>query len=162
MSKRFVAFAVGSLLGLIAMSRVALADSIGRYDCIIVGTIIQEPVGDRAGHDIVSFEYTCRGLDGLLKDAGVTAFSVSEWDGQKGTYLASLGIHRAPGGIAIGQLLEGSSSVVRTDGKVLDVEASGTTVFKYASGTLAAISGKTLKFSAKPTGPGRFEIEFAE
>jgi hypothetical protein len=92
----------------------------------------------------------------------VTAFSVSEWDGQKGTFLASLGLHRAPGGFAVGQLLEGSSVVDRTGSKALDVEASGKTVFKFASGTLAAISGKTFNFHAKPTGAGRFEIEFTE
>jgi hypothetical protein len=162
MHKRFVAAALSFGLALSGASSTVFADSIGRYDCIIVGTIIQEPVGDRERHDIVSLEYTCRGLDGLLKDAGVTAVSVGEWDGQKGKYLASLGIHRAPGGIAVGQLLEGTSSLVMKDGKPLGIEASGTTVFKFASGTLAAISGKTVKFATKPTDLGRFVIEFSE
>lgn len=162
MSKRFVVATLSSALGLIGMGGVALADPIGRYDCIIIGTIVQEPIGDRDGHDIVSFEYTCRGLDGLLKDAGVTAISVSEWDGQKGTYLASLGLHRAPGGFAVGQLIEGTNSIVMKDGKTIGLEASGKTVFKFASGTLASISGKTVNFVAKPTEPGRFEVEFSE
>ena len=162
MCNRVVAAVLGSALGLIGMSGATLAGSIGRYDCIIVGTIVQEPVGDRDGHQIVSFEYTCRGLDGLLKDAGTTAISVSEWDGQKGKYIASVGLHRAPGGFAVGQLVEGSSSVAMTSDKAASIEASGTTVFKFASGTLAAISGKTAKFTARPTGPGRFEIEFTD
>jgi hypothetical protein len=97
-----------------------------------------------------------------LKEAVVTAVSVSEWDGPKGTYLASLGLHRAPGGFAVGQLLEGSGSVVVKDGKPVGSEASGKTVFKFASGTLASLSGKTVKFTTKPVGLGRFELEFTE
>jgi hypothetical protein len=162
MRKSIVAVFLSSALGLIGMSEIALAGSIGRYDCIIVGTIAREPVGDREGHDIVSLEYTCRGLDGLLKDSGVTAVSVSEWDGQKGRYLASLGIHRAPGGMAVGQLVEGTNSMVMKDGKAIGLEATGTTFFKYASGTLSPIAGKTVKFIVKPTNLGRFEIEFTE
>lgn len=153
---------LGSTLGLIGMTGATLAGSIGRYDCIIVGTIVQEPIGDRDGHQIVSFEYTCRGLDGLLKDAGTTAISVSEWDGQKGNFIASVGLHRAPGGFAVGQLVEGRSSIATMNDKASSIEGSGTTVFKFASGTLAAISGQTAKFTAKPTGPGRFEIEFTD
>ena len=91
-------------------------------------------VGDRDGHQIVSFEYTCRGLDGLLKDAGTTAISVSEWDGQKGKFIASVGLHRAPSGFAVGQLVEGSSSLAMTSDTAASIEASGTTVFKFASG----------------------------
>jgi len=162
MRKRLAAVVVSSALGLTGMSGLALADPIGCYDCIIVGTVIREPIGDRDGHDIVSFEYTCRGLDGLLKDAGVTAVSVSEWDGQKGKYLASLGIHRAPGGFAVGQLVEGTNSMLMKDGKAIGLEASGTTFFKYASGTLAPIAGKTVKFVVRPSDLGRFEIEFTE
>jgi len=123
MSKRIVAVGLSSVLSLIGMGGITLAGSIGRYDCMIIGTIAQEPVGDRDGHDIVSFEYTCRGLDGLFKDAGLTAVSVSEWDSQKGSYLASLGLHRAPGGFAVGQLLEGAYSLTKAG----SLEASGKT-----------------------------------
>ena len=48
------------------------------------------------------------------------------------------------------------------DGKPAGTESSGKAVFKFASGTLAAISGKTVKFTSKPTGVGRFELEFAD
>jgi hypothetical protein len=48
------------------------------------------------------------------------------------------------------------------DGKAIGLEASGTTFFKYASGTLAQIAGKTVKFIVRPSDLGRFEIEFTE
>ena len=98
----------------------------------------------------------------LLKDAVATAVSVSEWDGPKGTYLATLGLHRAPGGFAVAQLLEGTGSVVMKDGKPAGSQASGKTVFKFASGTLAAFSGRTVNFTTKPVGLGRFELEFKD
>lgn len=47
----------------------------------------------------------------------VTAFSAAEWDGPKTTTLTALGVHRAPGGTAIGQALESIESVIMKDGK---------------------------------------------
>ncbi|MGY4485034.1 hypothetical protein ACVWWR_004225 [Bradyrhizobium sp. LM3.2] len=89
--------------------------------------------------------------------------SVSEWAADKGTYfLASLEFHRALEGVAIGQLSEatGFSSMEGEQGTA--VATSGTTVFKFASGSLAALSGKTLKFTTKLTGLRSFELEFTD
>jgi hypothetical protein len=46
------------------------------------------------------------------------------------------------------------------DGKPAGNESSGKGLFKFASGTLAALSGKAVRFETKPTGVGRFSIEF--
>lgn len=143
------------------MSGGALADTIGRYDCNIVATA-REPVGDRNEHDIVSFQYTCRGVDGLIKDAIVTAVSVVECDNEKGTYLASFGLHRSPAGFAAEQLLEGIGYIVMEGDKAVGVESYGKTSFKFASGTLADLPEKTVKFTATPTGLGRFKLEFTD
>ena len=161
MCKRLTATFVCSAL-MIAATGFARADTIGRYQCAIIGAIAQEPIGDRDGHVLLSFEYSCQGVDGLLKEAVSTAVSVSEWDGPKGTYLASLGLHRAPGGFAVGQLLEGTASLVMKDGKPIGAQSTGKTVFKFASGTLAALSGRTVNFTTKPVGIGRFELEFKD
>jgi hypothetical protein len=147
MCKRLSATFVCSAFSLIAATGFALADTIGRYQCANIGAIAQEPLGDRDGHVMLSFEYSCQGVDGLLKEAVSTAFSVGEWDGPKGTLLASLGLHRAPGGFAVGQLLEGTASVVMKDGKPIGAESTGKTIFKFASGTLAALSGRTVNFT---------------
>jgi hypothetical protein len=162
MGRHLTATAVCSAFGLIGMSGGALADTIGRYECSVIGALAQEPIGDRNEHTMVSVQYSCVGTDGLLNGAVNTGISISEWDGPKGTYLASIGLHRAPGGFAIGQLLEGTGSIVMKDGKVVGSEGSGKTLFKFASGTLAAISGKTVKWTSKPVGLGRFELEFTD
>lgn len=113
-----------SAFGLLGLTGGALADSIRRYDCTIDGTD-REPIGDRNGHIIVSLQYTCHVSDGLLKDAGITAISVSEWDSEKGRYLASLDVHRALEGYAVGQLLEGDGSSVMQDNRATGIAAAG-------------------------------------
>ena len=69
MGKHLIATAVCSAFGLIGMSGVALADTIGRYECSVIGALAQEPIGDRNEHAMVSVQYSCVGTDGLLKGA---------------------------------------------------------------------------------------------
>ncbi|MCK1491941.1 hypothetical protein IVB14_16305 [Bradyrhizobium sp. 180] len=147
--------------GLLGLNEIALADSTRRYGCIIDGTD-REPTSDRNGRTIVSLQYTCRVADGLLKDAGITGLSVSEWDSEKGRYLASIDIYRALHGIAVGQVLEGTGSSVTEDNRAVGIAASGKMVFKFASGSLAALSGRTVKFTTKPVGSRQFEMEFTD
>ncbi|WP_348522535.1 hypothetical protein [Bradyrhizobium iriomotense] len=97
-----------------------------------------------------------------MKDAGITSISVSEWDSEKGRYLASLDVHRALEGYAVGQLLEGDGSSVMENNRAAGIAARGKTVFKFASGSLADLSGKTVKFTTKPVGSRRFEMEFSD
>ena len=101
-------------------------------------------------------------MDGLLKGAVYSASNIGEWDGPQGTFLLAGGIHRIAGGFAVSQLLEGTGSVIMKDGKPVGAIGSGKAVFKFASGTLAALSGKTFKFANKSIGLNWFELEFAE
>ena len=159
MDKRFMVTVVCSTLGLICGSGFAVAETVARYECNIVGSVSQDPIGDKEGHLLRTVQYSCLGVDGLLKDAVYTGTSISEWDGSQGTYFSGGGIHRASGGLALTQLTEGKGSVVMKDGKPAGAESSGRAVFKFGSGTLAALSGKTVKFETKPTGVGRFSLE---
>ena len=159
MSKHFITTFLCSALSLIGASGSAFAETIGRFECSIIGTASPEPIGDRTEHGLVSVQYSCFGVDGLLKGAIDTGSNISEWDGPQGTILFAGGIYRAPGGIAVAQLMEGTAFVIMKDGKPVGAETSGKTVFKFASGTLAALSGKIVKFASQPTGAGRFNLE---
>ena len=159
MNRHFLVTALCSTLGLISASGFALAETIGRYECSIVGAMSQDPVGDRDGHVLRSVQYSCLGVEGMLKDAVYTGASISEWDGPHGTYLAAGGTVRAPGGLAVSQITEGTGTVVMKDGKPIGSESSGKVQFKLGSGTLAALSGKLVSFESKPTGVGRFSID---
>jgi len=46
------------------------------------------------------------------------------------------------GGLAVTQALEGAVTAVINEGKFIGVEAGGKAVFKFASGSLAGLSGK--------------------
>jgi hypothetical protein len=162
MRKRTIATLVCSALGLIGASGSALADTIGRYDCHIVGAANPEPIGDRIGHGLASTQFSCFGIDGVLKSAVYTAINVAEWDGPKGMFLLAGGTHRSAGGFAVSQMLEGTASMIMKDGKPAGTESSGKAVFKFASGTLAPIAGKTVKFTTKPLDFRRFELEFTD
>ena len=160
MNKRIIATVACTTLGLINASGFALADSIGRLECSIVGTPSQDPIGDRDGHRLASAQYSCLGVEGLLKGAMYTSSSASEWDGSQAKYVAGGGIMRAPGGLVVIQLNEGVGSVVMKDGKPAGSEASGKSLVKFASGAFAELAGRALRFDAKPAGFNRFTLEF--
>jgi hypothetical protein len=149
-------------LSLIGASGVAVADPIGRYECTIVGALSPEPLGDCNGHSLLSYQYSCFGVDGLLKGATYTANLIQEWDGPDGKFLLAGGVHRVAGGLAVTELLEGAALVVMKDDKPVGVTSSGKAIFKLASGPLAALAGKTVKFATNPASFNHFTLELAE
>jgi hypothetical protein len=159
MDKRIIVTVVCSTLGLINATGFALAETVGRLECSVVGAVSQDPIGDKDGHLLRSVQYSCLGVEGLLKGALYSGSSTSQWDGPQGTYLSGGGIIRVAGGLAVTQLTEGTGSVVMKDGKPAGSESSGKGLFKFASGTLAALSGKADRWEAKPAGFGRFSLE---
>jgi hypothetical protein len=162
MKNRFTAALMCSALISMMTAGSACADPIGRYECNIVGIGSPEPLGDRAGHGLVSYQFSCYGVDGILKGAVYSAVHVSEWDGPQGNFLLAGGVHRVAGGFAVTQMMEGAASVIMKEGKPVGVTGSGKAVFKLGSGSLAALSGKIAKFTSRSTGANRFELEFAD
>ena len=162
MSMRLIVSILFSAFGLIGTSGLALADTIGRLECNIIGPIGLEPIGDRDGHLLRSYDYSCVGVDGLFKGAVSTGISVSEMNGPQVTFLLGAGVLRTAGGLAVGQMLEGTGSTVMQEGKPARGTLTGKVIFKFASGTLASVSGKTVKSTAKPIGFNRFELEFGD
>ena len=69
------------------------------------------------------------------------------------------GLIRVAGGLAVTQITEGTGSMLMKDGKPAGSESSGKGLFKFASGTLAALSGRADRWAAKPAGFGRFTLE---
>ncbi len=161
MDKRFIVTVACATLGLISASGSALAGPVGRFECSVVGAASQDPIGDKDGHRLATVQYSCLGVDGLLKGALYSGFSTSEWDGPQGTYLTGGGMIRTAGGLVVTQLTEGTGSAIMKDGKPAGNEASGKGLFKFASGTLAALSGKPDRWEAKPAGFGRFTLDIA-
>src|SRR3954471_6261976 len=143
MYKRIIVSAVCSTLGLIGFAH---AETVGRYECNVIGSASQDPIGDKDGHRINSVQNSCLGMEGLLKGAVYSGSSTSEWDGPQGTYLLGGGIIRAAGGLIVTQITEGRGSVIMKDGKPAGTESSGKALFKFASGTLGTLSGKAVRW----------------
>ena len=161
MDKRIIVTVVCSALGSIAASAPALAETVGRFECSVVGAPSQDPIGDKDGHRLTTVQYFCLGVDGLLKDALYSGTATSEWNGSQATYFTGGGTIRVPGGLAVTLLTEGVGSAIMKDGKPAGSEASGKGLFKFASGTLAALSGKVDSWQTKPAGFNRFSLEIA-
>lgn len=159
MRKTFMFTVAAPTLVFISTCGVAQAETVGRYECNIVGTASQEAIGDHDGHRISSVQYACVGVDGLLKGALYTGSSTSEWDGPKGQYMNGIGVVRAPNGIVVTQVTEGTGSVVMKDGKPIGSEASGKALWQFASGVFAPLSGKTVRWAVQPAGFNRFSLE---
>ena len=153
---------MASAVGLAGASGFAQADSIGRYECNIIGSIGLEPIGDRNGHVLRSYDFSCAGVDGIFKGAVTTSVTVSEIDGSQVTFHFAGGVHRMAGGLAVGETLEGTGSTVVQEGNPARATASGRMIFKFASGKLASLSGKTFKWTARPIGYNRFDMEYAD
>jgi len=162
MRRFLIASILASTFGLVGASGFAQADSLGRYECNIIGPIGQDPIGDRDGHLLRSYDFSCAGVDGIFKGAVTTSVTVSEIDGSKVTFHFAGGVHRMAGGLAVGETLEGTGSTVMQEGGATRAIASGRMIFKFASGKLAALSGKTFKWTAKPIGFNRFEMEYGD
>jgi hypothetical protein len=162
MSKRLIASILLSTIGLISTNESASAETIGRLECNILGAVGLEPIGDRDGHLLRSYDYSCVGVDGLFKGGVSTGISVSEVDGPKVTFLLGAAVYRTTGGTAVGQMLDATGSSVMQEGRPTRGTASGKIMFKFASGTMAAISGKTVNYTGKPIGFNRFELEYRD
>ncbi|WP_369722935.1 MULTISPECIES: hypothetical protein [unclassified Bradyrhizobium] len=159
MRKRFLLTVVGPALALISTFGMARAETIGRYDCNIVGAASQDPIGDHDGHRITGTQYACVGVEGLLKGALYTGSSTSEWDGPKGRYLNGIGMLRSPDGIGVTMVTEGVGSVVMKDGKPVGSESTGKAIYQFATGVFAPLSGKAVKWAVRPAGFNRFSLE---
>jgi hypothetical protein len=159
MDKRLIITVAYSTLGLFGVSGTAMAGTVGRFECNVVGAVSQDPIGDKDDHRLTTVQYSCFGVEGPLKDALYSGAATSEWDGPKGTYFTGGGIIRAAAGVAVTQLTEGTGSAIMKDGKPAGTEAAGKGMIKFASGTLAALSGKADRWEAKPAGLGRFTLD---
>ncbi|WP_298872503.1 hypothetical protein [uncultured Bradyrhizobium sp.] len=160
MAKRMLKALIWSASALIGSAGIAHADMVGRYQCTIVGPSVPEPVGDIPDHAVQTAQYSCVGIDGLFKGAIMTGNAAIEWQGGKSTFLAASTTHRTPGGIAVAQLLEGTGALAMAEGKPLGNDAAGKAAIRLASGALASLSGKTLKWTTKPVGFNRFEQSY--
>ncbi len=94
-------------------------------------------------------------------DGGLAAMnSVFEFDGPNGTQLSGDGVIRKPGAMAAFRVVSGNVALTMKDGAVSGWSYTGKGVYTMATGTAAALAGKTYTVTARPIAPGQSQQEF--
>jgi hypothetical protein len=127
--------------------------------CQSIGNTAPEPVGDREGHAIQVDMISCRIEGGAMAGGIVSGQDIWEWDGTNAKMVSVTGLSRKPGASVAYELTDGTISLTMTDGKVTGWTATGKGRYPLATGSAAALTGKSFTFTAKPTGPGQWETD---
>jgi hypothetical protein len=127
--------------------------------CQNVGGGAPEPIEDREGHSILVNDYSCRADSGPLSGGVWTGRAIWEWDKTNAVLVSGNGVVRKPGATVVYQEARGKLALTMTDGKVTGFAASGQGSFRTATGSAAALAGKSYTFASKPTGQGQFAVE---
>jgi hypothetical protein len=128
-------------------------------NCSMVGHSPPEPIGDREGHAIAVEEDVCIDQSGPFVGGVYTGTAVWEWNGPTAVLVSAIGVARKPGATAAVQLTEGKIELTMANGKVTGATASGMGRWPIATGSVAALAGKSFTWTSKGTGPGQFSTE---
>jgi hypothetical protein len=127
--------------------------------CQSIGNTVPEPVGDREGHAIQVDMISCRIEGGAMAGGTVTGQDIWEWDKTTAKMVSVTGLARKPGATVAYELTDGTITLTMADGKVTGFTATGKGRYPLATGSAAALTGKSFTFTAKPTGPGQWETD---
>jgi hypothetical protein len=158
-STRTILGATALALAGVTFSAMAQAPLTQKAVCVFVGVGASEPIGDRAGHTLRVSPYSCLVESGPMEGAVMTGSNTYEWDGGKAALLSGDGVGRKPGSITSFKVTEGSTALVMSDGKVTGFIGSGKGVVNLASGSAAALKGKTYSYTVRSISPVQFVIE---
>jgi hypothetical protein len=134
----------------------AQSEHVSKLLCYAVGNSQPEPIGDREGHAVAADQYTCRVEGGLLDGGVVTGGTIWEYDKINATLLSGSGVIRKPGAVAAFQNTESKLTMTLSEGKVTGFTGTGRGHWTMATGTAAALKGKTYSYTFTATGPFEF------
>ena len=143
----------------LAAPSVAIAEVKYRSDCQVVDTTRLENFG-HDGRPAQLSHFTCNITGGPMHGSFVTGTNI--WDmsnGAGGMLLGSIAIAQCAGANVMYEVHDVTRHPQTREGKVVGWEASSWGVYKSATGTAAALAGKTFKSVVHYTGDRTFTIE---
>jgi hypothetical protein len=147
---------VTAALALGTFSAGALAQTVQKFICQGVGApAAREPVGDRDGHYISISTASCHSASG----SNMTVTTIWEFDNGKGAIVSGNAVTRQTGGMAVAQSIEGTQTIVTTDGKPTGFTGNAKGTYKAAKGNMAALAGKSYSSSFQSIDGGQFAYE---
>ena len=127
--------------------------------CMNAGPNVPEPLGDRDGHAVQVSDGTCMTEGGLLEGTVMTQHTIWELDKGVLNILSAHGVSRKPGTTVSYRVTNGALTFMMKDGKPAGWTASGKGVYTLATGSAAALMGKTFSWNGSATGPRSYVIE---
>jgi hypothetical protein len=138
----------------------AKAQETGHDICRSIGGFTPEQLGDREHHALATTQESCQTTEGPTAGSVSNNIVVMEWDGPHAKELSGFGVGRKPGAALVFQDLDGQVEVTMADGKPTGWIATGHSILTLATGTWASLKGKTISWTAKPTGPNVTELDY--
>ena len=138
----------------------AKAQETGHEICRSIGGFTPEQLGDREHHALAINQESCQTTEGPTAGSVSNDITVMEWDGWRAKELSGFGVGRAPGATIEFQDLDGQVEVTQADGKPTGWTATGHSLVTLATGPWAPLKGRTISWTAKPTGPNVSELDY--
>jgi hypothetical protein len=138
----------------------AAQESTATFTCQDIGADAPlEPLGDREGHSISISQFSCRVDSGPMSGGVSTGTGIWEWNGPNAVLVSQHGVIRKAEATLVFVDTAGTLALTMAGDKVTGWAASGRVTFPVATGSAAAMAGKSATWTAKPTGPAQFSID---
>jgi hypothetical protein len=138
----------------------AKAQESGHDICRSIGAFTPEQLGDREHHALAIIQDSSQTTEGHTAGSVYNDTAVMEWDGAQAKELSGFGVGRKPGATIAFQDLDGQVEVTMTDGKPTGWVSTGHSIMSLATGPWAPLKGRKISWTAKPTGPNVFELDY--
>ncbi|MEJ6022287.1 hypothetical protein [Ramlibacter sp. PS4R-6] len=123
-----------------------------------VGASPPEALAGREGQTFSVGNYVCNAESGPLEGATFTGSNIWHWNSGNATFVSGNGVARKPGAQAVYETTTGKMKLLMNGNQVVGFEGEGKGIYRVATGSAAALEGKTVSYKFKSTGPGRFEV----
>lgn len=142
-----------------ALAVPALADSKVTYasDCRITDTVRLENFGPH-GEAAELSHFSCRISGGPLHGAAVTGTNIWDTADEAGGLLGSIAVAETPDARVMYEVHDVVRRAQTRDGRVVGWEATSWGIYKAASGSAAALAGRTFTSVVRFTGPRTYTI----
>lgn len=128
------------------------------YDCRVTGTSEVDHLG-REGQTAELTHFMCDITGGLLNGFVATGTNILEPRQGGARLVGSMVVAQKAGSTVVYEVSEGTRRFKKSKGRVVGWESTGKGTFKTATGTAAALAGRSFSSVVKSGDPGRFTIE---
>lgn len=147
-----------SVLVALAASLPAAAQMKHHYDCHVTGKSDVDHLG-REGQSAELTHFMCDIKGGLLDGFVATGTNILEPQQGGARLVGSIVVAQKAGSTVVYEVSEGTRRFKTSKGRVVGWESTGKGSFRTATGSAAALAGKSFRSVVRSGGPGAFTIE---